>query len=314
MNIFVHIPKTAGTSFRKSLDSFFKESNVAKDYGLFFEETNNDIKKYLHQNQDPYAAVSKIKEKDFKFIVGHFKASRYAYQIPVHDFVTILRDPVQRFYSEFQHRSNRHFDKFEGTIEDYCAVEKFCNVQSKMLAGAAWPAFGCVGLTESYNDSVRIINDTLSLDLKYMEVNKRRNDIAKGYSLTTAQIELIKQVNKADVELYEVAKQYFQERMSLDDDSLFVRGRLEFIKDNVVSGYAIPPLHNAQAVTVQVLANDHVIGEVIAKEHRKYLSLLGVNRNGYVGFEYDLGDIPVGAKISARVKETRQLLAYSISN
>ncbi|MGS0466403.1 hypothetical protein ACU8V3_03960 [Cobetia marina] len=269
-------------------------------------------KKKLHAEDDPYSAVLNVENKGSKFIVGHFKASRYAFQIPISKFVTILRDPIQRFYSEYNHRSNRDFDRFTGTIEDYCQEERFCNIQSKMLAGVAWPAFGCVGLTEEYNKSMYLINSELSVELEYMEVNKRRGDIEKGYDLSPAQLELISKCNKGDIELYNAAVDYFNQRISLTDEHSFVRGRIEFIKDNIVSGYAIPAEDNSPAVVVEILANGIVIGEAIAKRHRKYLALLSVSRKGYVGFEFKLGDLPEKSVISARVKDTHQYLAYTI--
>lgn len=312
MFVFVHLPKTAGTSFRRSLGKYYGESYIAKDYGPHLQETDFNIKQMLHIEDDPYAAVLDVESKGSKFIVGHFKATRYAYQIPISKFVTILRDPVQRFYSEYNHRANRNFDRFTGTIEDYCREERFCNIQSKMLAGVAWPAFGCVGLTEEYNKSMSLINTECSVELEYMEVNKRRGNIGKGYDLSPAQLELISKCNQGDIALYKAAVNYFNQRIKLTDQHKFVRGRIEFVKDNVVSGYAIPVEHNSSAVVVEILANDIVIGETIAKQHRKYLALLSVSRKGYVGFEFKLEGLPEKSVISARVKDTHQYLAYTI--
>ena len=41
--LFVHIPKTAGTSFRLAAQQFYGENNVFFDYGLESVETSKEI-------------------------------------------------------------------------------------------------------------------------------------------------------------------------------------------------------------------------------------------------------------------------------
>ena len=40
--VFVHIPKTAGTSFRLGADQYFGEKMVCRDYGPKAPETSED--------------------------------------------------------------------------------------------------------------------------------------------------------------------------------------------------------------------------------------------------------------------------------
>lgn len=311
--LFVHIPKTAGTSFRTSLAKFYGEEYIAKDYGPYFSATSDVVRNEIHKKNDLYSLRYTLKKKGYKVLGGHFPASRYTSIFPVSDCVAFLRDPVQRFYSEYQHRSNRSFDRFEGSIEEYCEVNKFCNVQSRMLAKTAWPAFACVALTESYTKSLEFINADFGVCLNEVEVNKRRGDIKKPYDLTEKQIALIIEKNSDDCMIYEEAKKYFEERIKLENPNDFVRGRIEEIKGNRVYGYAIPNNNTeVEPVEVQLLVNDIVQDTTIAKDYRKNLDLLRVKRKGHVGFSFDISKFVKGDVFQVSVKDTGQKLAYKV--
>ena len=47
MWLVVHVPKTAGTSFRWALDKCFGESNVVRDYGRKADATSDVVRERL---------------------------------------------------------------------------------------------------------------------------------------------------------------------------------------------------------------------------------------------------------------------------
>ena len=71
--IFVHIPKTAGTSFRHSAAQSLK---CVWDYGTNSPETSEIIKETVYSNR--YEAFRDYLEREkVDLIAGHFPASKY---------------------------------------------------------------------------------------------------------------------------------------------------------------------------------------------------------------------------------------------
>lgn len=310
--IFPHIPKTAGTSLRKSFEAYFGDSYIAKDFGPAFQQTTPCVKHLFFEKNDPYELKNKLDKDEFCVLTGHFESSRYIQLYPVSQFVTFLRDPVKRVFSEYRHRATRNFDRFEGSLEEFCDQEKSQNLQFSMLHGCAWPAFAFVGVTEKFDTSLSILNEELGLSLESVEANKFSKDKSFERELTLSERDYIKNKNGKDVALYSEVCAYLDEREKFSSEK-FVKGQLEVIKENCVIGYAIPPaLDSLSPVAINVYVNDRLVGTVMAKEYRKYLHLLGVKRNGHVGFRLKLKNLNKGDKIVAKVAKTGQKLAYTL--
>ena len=60
---FIHISKTAGSSFRVAAERYFGKEHVFYDYGPKANETNPDIRTLDYEKRDRYAAGMKIVEK-----------------------------------------------------------------------------------------------------------------------------------------------------------------------------------------------------------------------------------------------------------
>jgi hypothetical protein len=105
--IFVHVPKTAGTSLRSELALRLQpDANIAVDY--------TDTSRSFHERMDD--AVRDFLDTEVargvRFASGHIlgrHAARIRCDRPDARFVTFLRDPVQRVVSDYRHqRSPRH--------------------------------------------------------------------------------------------------------------------------------------------------------------------------------------------------------------
>lgn len=117
--IFVHVPKTAGTSLRAELAAILPpDINIHVDY--------KDTSRSFHDRIDD--AVSRFLDqagpRGIRFASGHIvgrHVTRIAQQMPQARFITMLRDPVARVVSDFRHQcSPRHpgHEAFRARVPD----------------------------------------------------------------------------------------------------------------------------------------------------------------------------------------------------
>ena len=133
-----HIPKTAGRSFLVSLIRIFGDENVLRDYGNLQPEKDG---------------LRKI-EENHRCIHGHFSINKYKDHIQDCEWVTWIRNPVERVISSYcywerekaGHDGYPHID-----IEDFIAMPDAGNLQSRMLRGLNIEDFLFIGISEYYD-------------------------------------------------------------------------------------------------------------------------------------------------------------------
>ena len=155
--LFVHIPKTAGTSFRKSLQH---EKNIIFDYGSGNPVTSKPIEKHIYEDKDFFSLKCYLQKKKFDFS-GHFFLSKYSSFVFCHQLVSFVRNPLEQTVSHFNHmvKVNGYSESFEYFIES----KQYINLQSKYLNGAPISLLGFVGVTECYDTSIDIFNNFFDL-------------------------------------------------------------------------------------------------------------------------------------------------------
>lgn len=62
--LFIHIPKTAGTSFRLASKDYFKEDNTYFDYSLNSVETSEIIKQKIYTENDFFSLKQYFDKKE----------------------------------------------------------------------------------------------------------------------------------------------------------------------------------------------------------------------------------------------------------
>ena len=74
--IYLHIPKTAGTSFRISAEHYFGPWNVLNDYGEKSPNTSEDILSSFYSKKD----LETLREKGLqkRFLTGHIALEKIA--------------------------------------------------------------------------------------------------------------------------------------------------------------------------------------------------------------------------------------------
>jgi hypothetical protein len=179
--ISLHVPKTAGTSFRQDLEGWFGPDRL-----------------HFHYRGDQGEAPAKTELRPGLCVHGHFNRLRGIgardYYPGARQFIVMLRDPFDRFvstwrYLQFQIRSGVHVPDFADRpdlpewLRRRRAVESLDDPFSFLAqladpVDADAPAFGpeylAVGLTERYADSVRLFADVLGKPAPVRETRVNR--------------------------------------------------------------------------------------------------------------------------------------------
>lgn len=220
--IFMHIPKTAGTTFHLILDEIYQ---------------GKGLKKY-HVGPDVNVKVP----NRFKFAAGHIYFGGVSPENPntTLNYITLLRDPLERVISEYYFlRQYPIHNPYVGkkisdgniTLKDYVKSkdEKFkClthNMQTRYVVGGDRPDiikaknnlnkhFAVVGITELFNDSLDVMKEKLGWGkippYKNGFINKKR---LKLEEIPRDIIDVIKMNNKIDIELYQWAKKNLEQEI-----------------------------------------------------------------------------------------------------
>ena len=223
---FLHIPKTAGTSFRIMLDEIFEQPEIFPNVGDILANGG----KYPEVEQF-FKKGPKFKEK-VKLFLGHF--SYYRGEEIFKDSpkrIVFLREPISRAISNVFHLKkftpsyeNKSLDEIanlnNGSIDNmqvrYLSDEIRKNkVDRGDLQRAKYNLSKCsfVGITERFDESVDLIQKTFKW--KFSEsltknVNSKRNDKLVSPELRAH----IEKMNKLDKELYEFGCDLFAKRLS----------------------------------------------------------------------------------------------------
>jgi hypothetical protein len=206
--VFIHIPKTAGTSFRIGVQEKFNDKSIIMDYKQHSNKTSQVIQDTVYSNQKHLLVNEIIQRNKIKFITGHFTASKY---LDIFDtnvrWCTFFRDPIQRVISEYNHLVSRYgYDK---SLQEFCILPNNCNKQFNAISGIKLDDFFFFGITEYYNESITLFNKLTNMDISSIKQNIGRKIIDCQYNLNTDLLELIQNNNLKDIELYQQAVQKF---------------------------------------------------------------------------------------------------------
>ena len=203
MHIFLHVPKTAGTSFRFVLENSF---------GISHCHTNHTRKALFTQDDLGFAAVLFPR---LQSIAGHNLVDPMRLSVPAPFYMTMLREPVARVISHYQDSviRGKNTKGFEQSVREN---EKFQNLAVKLLAGALnldrakrmLEQYHFVGLTEKFELSLHLLErlSPRTLNLNYRKYVIPKDDrIKKELQSDPAMLAVARKYNQLDVELYEFA-------------------------------------------------------------------------------------------------------------
>lgn len=244
--IFLHIPKTAGTSLRRIFERFYEEKEI---YQIYTKANNmNDM--------SDFKRLSDNEKKEIRVFFGHVSFGLHN-EIPQPcSYVTILREPTEKVISLFHHVSKRvahpYYKRIQsekmslaGFVESGMSVEAD-NHQTRVIAGVN-PEFGkctkemfetakdnlkkyfsVVGLSEYFDESVLLMKRMfgwevpLQVSLKkiisgvespFYEKTNVSSDRIRKEDLSAEDLAAIKKYNELDTELYNYAEKLFQKQI-----------------------------------------------------------------------------------------------------
>lgn len=217
MLISVHVPKTAGISFRKALESYFGGLLICDYADLPLNQqvakraigaTHSAMKNSIIINQKIY--------KDAKCVHGHFLPLKYRWMSSSTQkkFIVWLRDPIERLASHYYYWMRNYNPEKSGklrrrVVEEGWSLEKFCfssqmqNTYTKLFWGFPFKRFDFIGVTENYDSDLNYFSrNILDAELENIKTNLNKEKKTEFYiedSELRTELELFHQ---KDMQLY----------------------------------------------------------------------------------------------------------------
>lgn len=133
---------------------------------------------------------------------------------------TLLRDPVDRYLSEFKHDSERR--GFQGSLDDWMELRSRWNYQTKFIAGVRDLSqakkvlennLEFFGFTDSYDEFLRLVGVNLGMAAFSSASSAPQNKSRTSLELTEAQRAKAEERNGLDMELLSFAQDLYRERL-----------------------------------------------------------------------------------------------------
>lgn len=233
--IFLHIPKTAGTTIRDITRRQYSPKAIFSPKSSFTASIRKE-----------QASLDIPRAEKLKLIQGHFGFGIHEHLAQHCTYFTLLRDPIERCISSYFYMrrtaSHRHYKTINSryqTLEKYIKsgfIKKHSldNLQVRFLSGLRGEInqdalsrealeyakfnlvnnFLVVGIVEEFDQSLLLLQKKLGWkNIFYSPVNRTENKTERN-DLSLKTFELIKQDNELDIELYEYGFQIFKKLIS----------------------------------------------------------------------------------------------------
>ena len=308
---FIHIPKTAGTSFREAAIRQWGQHRVWSDYGDT-EHTSKVVRDLVHRKSDYFGFQQHLHESRIRLLSGHAPVRYFRRIFPAAQLVTLLRDPIERTLSHYN--TARTKQGYSDSFEAFCNIPEHQNVQSRYLEQLPIELIGFVGITERYAQSVAMFNRMYAQKLKVMTLNlHRESNVDTTTTLNEQGLEIATAINQQDLQLYRTALSLFETRLALEENGqTYTHAKVQKIEGRRLEGWAINMCSPETPVVVDIYHNGTVVGSRQATQYVPAMKERNAGRSGYVGFTFMFDQAPqAGDTIEVKVKASGQVLRGS---
>ncbi len=225
--IFLHIPKTAGTTLNQILQRQYPRQTA------FFMGAN------AQASIDQYKDLDTERKSDIRLIAGHMSFGFHRFVPNPALYFTFLRDPIKRVLSFYRYvmNSEQHYLNY-AVVNELGGLRPFMNSgitkmvdngQTRLISGA-WlePDYGevnaelfekardnlqrhfkVVGLTEQFDTALLLLQESFG----WREIHYVRQNVGKSSErqkqVSDAEVEVIQSFNRWDIALYAFAEELF---------------------------------------------------------------------------------------------------------
>jgi len=215
----VHIPKTAGTYFRDYLfhlpfDAVYFYYDGNEDMGLRLSRLPVSIStkqdgwlNKLNKNQDD----ENIQLINSVVIHGHYFAKTYLKDNNDNQFMTWVRDPVDRLLSHYSFWKNNsfpsdpnwiNFNKRSMGIIEFSELKINQNIYFNYLEGLDLSKVFFIGVVDYMEESLKILEDKFKISTNFTKP-KLNVTVNKFTDISNEQKDYILSLNKKDSEIYD---------------------------------------------------------------------------------------------------------------
>jgi hypothetical protein len=215
------MPKTAGSSFRESLQHHFGAA-----LRLDYQDKPLDSPPEQAAEQALAYDLQPADFADAGCVHGHFLVSKYAGLMDVMplQLVTWLRHPVQRLCSHYYYwrqdpgdqpitALRRQLLAEDWSLREFALCPRLRNIYSEFLHGMPLGSFSFVGISEFYGEDLQQFSQQfLGVDLQPQSVNVGPRERGENYEIDTQLRAEIEAFHALDLDLYRSALALRQHR------------------------------------------------------------------------------------------------------
>lgn len=229
--IFLHIPKTAGTTLNRIID--WQYSPLA----IFTIDPHR-----IRATADRLKRLPEKRRRRLRVVRGHLSYGIHECLPQGATYITMLREPVARVLSAYYFVLRRPLNPLHRKLKKERLGIEDClrlfpdrqNSQCRFIAGVDDPAadderlldiakenltrsFSVVGISERFEESLMLMASTFDWEVPFYENHK----VAKTRpQIEPSTVEMIREHNRLDLELYEFGKHLFEESLAKHESAV----------------------------------------------------------------------------------------------